>query len=126
MPLEINVAPRGADAMVIHLEGTLDARTSADLEKQVDAALVSAPPTLIFDLAHLKFISSAGLRVFAKARKVQKARGAIVLLVHLQPQIQEVFEIVKALPGEAIFTSVQEMDEYLLARQHAKLQEAGP
>jgi anti-sigma B factor antagonist len=35
----------------------------------------------------------------------------------LQPQIREVFEIVKALPGVSVFASVAEFDEYLTARQ---------
>jgi hypothetical protein len=35
----------------------------------------------------------------------------------MQPQIQEVFEIIKALPGVAIFKDMAEMDAYLAARQ---------
>jgi hypothetical protein len=39
--------------------------------------------------------------------------------VHLQPQIQEVFEIIKSLPGIAIFKDEAELDSYLAARQRA-------
>jgi anti-anti-sigma factor len=45
---------------------------------------------LVFDLAQLKFISSAGLRVFATARKTLKERGGQASFVQMQPQIQEV------------------------------------
>jgi hypothetical protein len=38
----------------------------------------------------------------------------------MQPQIQEVFEIIKALPGVAVFTSAVEMDQYLAARQRSR------
>jgi hypothetical protein len=37
----------------------------------------------------------------------------------MQPQIQEVFEIIRALPGIAVFKDVAELDEYLAARQRA-------
>ena len=74
---------------------------------------------LVFDLAQLKFISSAGLRVFSMARKQLKERGGQASFVHMQPQIQEVFEIIKALPGVAIFKDVAELDRYLAARQRS-------
>jgi hypothetical protein len=35
----------------------------------------------------------------------------------MQPQIQEVFEIMKSLPGVAVFKDVAELDQYLAARQ---------
>jgi anti-anti-sigma factor len=74
---------------------------------------------LIFDLADLKFVSSAGLRVFASTRKQLRERGGQASFVHLQPQIQEVFEIIKSLPGIAIFKDEAELDSYLAARQRA-------
>jgi anti-anti-sigma factor len=71
----------------------------------------------VFDLAQLKFISSAGLRVFGAARKTLKERGGQASIIHMQPQIQEVFEIMKSLPGVAVFKDVAEMDRYLARRQ---------
>jgi hypothetical protein len=41
------------------------------------------------------------------------------LFIHLQPQIREVFEIIKSLPAVAVFEDVVELDKYLAARQHA-------
>ena len=74
---------------------------------------------LAFDLAQLKFISSAGLRVFSTARKTLRERGGQVSFVNMQPQIQEVFEIMKSLPGVAVFKNVAELDSYLAARQRS-------
>ena len=74
---------------------------------------------VVFDLAQLKFISSAGLRVFTSTRKVLKERGGQASFINLQPQIQEVFEIMKSLPGVAIFKDVAELDRYLAARQRS-------
>jgi anti-sigma B factor antagonist len=121
MPLDIKIK-RAIDAhrhttLTVELGGSLDTATAPQLEKQLSAALDDQVKDLIFDLAKLTFISSAGLRIFASTRKVLKQRGEQVSFVHLQPQIQEVFEIVKALPGVSVFGSLAEFDEYLAVRQ---------
>lgn len=104
-------------AVTLKLNGSLDTATAPDLERQVALVLGAGVKDLIFDLADLKFISSAGLRVFATTRKQLNERGGQTSFVHMQPQIQEVFEIIKALPGVAIFKDVAELDRYLAARQ---------
>ena len=120
MPLEIQIQ-KGANPAnaTIKLIGSLDTSTAPDLEKQLGPLLGGPVKDLVFDLAQLKFISSAGLRVFATTRKTLRERGGQASFIHLQPQIQEVFDIIKSLPGVAIFKDVAEMDRYLAARQKA-------
>jgi anti-anti-sigma factor len=105
--------------VTVELSGSLDTVTAPDLEHDLAPVLAGPVKDLVFDLAALKFISSAGLRVFSVARKTLKERGGQTSFIHLQPQIQEVFEIMKSLPGVAVFKDVAEMDRYLAARQHA-------
>ena len=123
MPLEIqilkNVGAKDTGAVVVKLSGSLDTATSPDLERQLAPVLTSSIKDVVFDLEQLKFISSAGLRVFANARKALKERGGQASFVHMQPQIQEVFEIMKSLPGVAVFKDIAELDRYLVARQRA-------
>jgi anti-sigma B factor antagonist len=120
MPLEILVQKGTAEApTTVRLMGSLDTLTSPELEKQLAPLYSGGVRDIVFDLARLKFISSAGLRVFAASRKQLKERGGQASFIHLQPQIQEVFDIIKALPGVAIFKDVAEMDRYLAARQRA-------
>jgi hypothetical protein len=38
----------------------------------------------------------------------------------MQPQIQEVFEIIKSLPGVATFKDMAELDRFLAERQEAR------
>jgi anti-sigma B factor antagonist len=57
--------------------------------------------------------------VFSTTRKQLKERGGQASFIHLQPQIQEVFDIIKALPGVAVFKDVAELDRYLAARQRS-------
>jgi anti-sigma B factor antagonist len=125
MPLEIqipkNVAAQGA-AVTVKLIGSLDTATAPELERQLGPVLAGPVKDIVFDLSELKFISSAGLRVFSSTRKILKERGGQASFIHLQPQIQEVFEIMKALPGVALFKDVAELDSYLAARQRSHLQ----
>ena len=125
MPLEIQLqkgAAQNAGAVIVKLNGSLDTATAPDLEKQLAPVLAGPTKDIVFDLAQLKFISSAGLRVFASARKPLQSRGGKASFVNLQPQIQEVFEIMKSLPGVAVFKDMEELDRYLAARQRSHLQ----
>jgi anti-sigma B factor antagonist len=123
MPLEIqmqkNIGAQHAGAVTVKLSGSLDTVTAPELERQLAPVLASPIQDLVFDLAQLKFISSAGLRVFSMARKQIKERGGQTGFIHLQPQIKEVFEIIQSLPGVALFKDVAELDSYLAARQRA-------
>jgi anti-anti-sigma factor len=125
MPLEIqiqkDVAGQKAGAVTVKLTGSLDTATAPELERELAPVLSpqAGVKDLVFDLAALKFISSAGLRVFSNARKQLKERGGQASFVHMQPQIQEVFEIMKSLPGVAVFKDVAELDHYLATRQRS-------
>jgi len=122
MPLEIQIQKKlGVQdgAVTVNLTGSLDTATAPDLEKQLAPVLSAGAKDIVFDLAQLKFISSAGLRVFSTTRKALKERGGQASFVHMQPQIQEVFEIIKSLPGVSIFKDLAEFDAYLAVRQKA-------
>jgi anti-sigma B factor antagonist len=123
MPLEIqilqNIAAQNAGAITVKLIGSLDTATAPELERQLAPVLSGTAKDLVFDLAQLKFISSAGLRIFSMARKQLKERGGQASFVNMQPQIQEVFEIMKSLPGVAVFKDVDELDRYLARRQRS-------
>ncbi len=122
MPLEIQIQKKlGVQdgTVTVNLIGSLDTSTAPDLERQLAPVLSAGAKDIVFDLAQLKFISSAGLRVFSTTRKTLKERGGQASFVHMQPQIQEVFEIIKSLPGVSIFKDLAEFDRYLAVRQKA-------
>ncbi len=123
MPLEIQVlkdlSPHTTGAATVKLTGSLDTATAPELERHLAPLLGGDIRDIVFDLEQLKFISSAGLRVFSMTRKHLKQRGGQASFIHLQPQIQEVFDIMKALPGVAVFKDLAEMDRYLAARQRS-------
>jgi anti-anti-sigma factor len=93
--------------------GRLDTGTYPVLEERVDVVLRENPHTLVFDMEGLDYISSMGVRVIAKAQREMKAYNGKVILLNLQPQIQKVFDIIKALPSQQVFSSMGELDDYL-------------
>ena len=121
MSLDIQIKksldPARQDTVTVELQGSLDTATSPELERGLAPLLDGGVRQLVFDLAGLRVVSSAGLRVFGQARKRLRERGGQVCFVHMQPQIEEVFEIIKALPGLGVFRNNAELDEYLAARQ---------
>ena len=123
MPLEIqiqqNIGGQKTGAVTVKLTGSLDTATAPELERRLELVLAGPVKDLVFDLAQLKFILSAGYREFVKARKRLEQRGGRLAFVNLRPQIKEVFDIMASLPGVAIFESQAELDAYLAARQRS-------
>lgn len=121
MSLSIEMSPGEAGKQRVAIAGRLDTHTYADLDAQLAPVLTSDIQSLVLDLAGLEYISSAGVRSIFKARKAMAARGGKVVVVNPQPQIQKVFDVVKAVPMNEIFSSVAEADAYLDAMQQKVL-----
>ncbi len=75
------------------LSGRLDGLSSPELEQQVLALLTSDIRTLVFDLAALDYVSSAGLRIFILAAKKMKAAGGEARFVAPTSAVRNIFEI---------------------------------
>ena len=114
MALEIEITEVGLGGRRVALRGRLDTQTAPILDDRLEPLLESASVTaLLFDLAGLEYIGSAGIRVLARARKALDARGGGLAVAHLQPMVRAVFDIVKALPSVDVFSDDAELDAYL-------------
>ena len=113
MALTVVISDRDAATKLVTVVGKLDTTTSPQFDEDVAPALTSSASVTVLDLADLSYISSAGLRSVFKARKLMESKGGALLLVNVQPQVQKVFEIVKAMPVQTVFRSVTELDQYL-------------
>jgi anti-anti-sigma factor len=112
--LEIEITEVGLGGRRVALRGRLDTQTAPILDDRLGPLLDSAAVTaLLFDLAGLEYIGSAGIRVLARARKVLDARGGGLAVAHLQPMVRAVLDIVKALPSVDVFSDDAELDAYL-------------
>jgi anti-anti-sigma factor len=121
MDLSIHIEPPIDGHQRVALGGRLDTNSHAELDRHLAPILESTVRSLVLDLAHLDYISSAGIRSILRARKALAARHGKLLVVNPQPQIQKVFDVVKAVPLSEIFTSIAEADAYLDAMQRKVL-----
>lgn len=117
MELQVDINYRSNELCEILLTGSLDTDTASQLEEKLETVFDSASKELLFNMKKLDYVSSAGIKVIAMACRKMKEKGGEILTISMQPQIQKVFEIVKALPNLKMFKSWEEMDEYLDAMQ---------
>ena len=114
MELGIEITEIGHGGRRVALRGRLDSQTAPVLAERLDPLFESPAVTaLLFDLADLEYIGSAGIRVLARARKAIDARGGGLAVAHLQPMVRAVLDIVKALPSVDVFSDDAELDAYL-------------
>jgi anti-sigma B factor antagonist len=113
MALSIQVEEARSFTKTLRLAGRLDNETAADLDRELDKVLASAVKVLVFDLEKLEYTTSAGLRSFLRAQKSMGQRAGKVLFVNVQPPVQKVFDIVKAVDLATVFRNVKELDDYL-------------
>lgn len=113
MALKVRVTETRSFARTLHLEGRLDSETVAVLDRELDKVANSPASVIVFDLGDLEYISSAGLRSIFRTQKLMAGRGGRAVLANARPQVQKVFEIVKAADLGAVFSSIQELDQYL-------------
>jgi anti-anti-sigma factor len=117
MSLAIEIYKSDGGKCRIELKGRLDTNTAAEFDEKAASVDHKEYPIQVVDLAGLDYVSSAGVRSLFKARKNAHDAGGQLLLVHPQPQVKKVFDIIKALPSTSIFASQEEMDAYLDAMQ---------
>jgi anti-sigma B factor antagonist len=113
MELKVYTTEKQPGTFVIALIGSLDSNTYFQLAGRLDEVLASSPQTVIYDMQGLEYISSAGIREILRTIKALKPNGGKVLMTRMAPQIKKVFEIVRALPAQQIFASIEELDDYL-------------
>lgn len=77
--------------LTVALEGRLDTTTAPKLGEELRGS-VDGVSRLVFDLAKLEYISSAGLRVLLAMQKLMNRQGAM-LLRNVNEAVMEVFEV---------------------------------
>ena len=114
MAISVRIHPlRENGSQRVEVGGRLDTHTYSELDDRLTLVLSAKVESLVLDLAQLDYISSAGVRSIFRARKLLAARSGTLLIANAQPQVQKVFDIVKAVPLSEIFRSVEEADAYL-------------
>ncbi len=125
MSLTVTSKEGRVGVFVVSPVGSIDSDTHTILEKKVDSIVETSPTEIVFDMESVDYISSAGVRVVLKTKKVLKKNEGRVILMNLQPQIKKVFDIINALPSMTVFTSIRELDNYLDKMQRKVMGEEG-
>ena len=119
MALKVKTSTRGPGVIKISPIGSIDAHTYLVLEEKVNEVLKQPPDVIIFDMEFADYISSTGIRVLLKTKKALLETDGRMVFMNLQPQIQKVFDILKAIPTLKVFASLEELDSYLDVMQKA-------
>lgn len=88
--LDISKEQNG-NKLVVKLAGRLDTSTAPSLEEELKDA-TGGISELVFDMAGLEYISSAGLRVLLAMQKVMNAQGSMKI-TGANENIMEIFEV---------------------------------
>jgi anti-anti-sigma factor len=78
--------------LVIRVSGRLDGITSDALETEVRGRLQAGHARLVFDLAALEYISSAGLRVLMLVARALRGKGTLAVAAPI-PQVKQILDI---------------------------------
>ena len=89
--MTINELKEG-NKLTIALSGRIDTITAPELEQVINSGL-NGINELIFDLAELEYMSSAGLRVMLTAKKKMDTQGGKMTVCNVNETIMEIFEI---------------------------------
>ena len=116
MAIKVNIIKKEAGHVVVVVEGRLDTETAPQCEAGIKHLLMPSTKVLTFDLKHLDYISSMGLRVIIAAMKaIAKQKGRVVVR-NAQPPIAKVLEIAGLIPAD-IAESERSADIFLDAIQ---------
>lgn len=88
--MNINLSQDGS-TLIVAIDGRLDTRTAPELESTVKAS-IEGITDLVFDLAGLEYISSAGLRVLLSSQKTMNNQGTMVVK-NVNEDVNDIFEV---------------------------------
>ena len=89
--MTINVE-RDFELLALEITGRLDTTTAPNLEAVINE-LSSDTKELVFDVAELEYISSAGIRVLLGAYKKMNSNQGIMRIEKANATVREVFEM---------------------------------
>ena len=112
MPLNITVTKKEPGVFTISPVGSIDSETYAKLEREIEKIMEPLTKAIILNMEGVTFISSMGLGVIFKTKKIMEEKKGTLVMTNLKPNIKKIFDLVKAIPSW-MFETMEEADEYL-------------
>ena len=90
--LEVSTEQHPGQTRVV-LAGELDIASAPDLERELAAAEVDAPATLVLDLRRVEFIDSTGIRTLVAADERARSQGRRLAMVRGQNAVARILAV---------------------------------
>jgi anti-sigma B factor antagonist len=120
MSFTVDIQKHKLGGYIVKLAGHLDAVTHIEFEETITPYLQERPFVVVLDMTELNYVSSAGFRVIYKTWKIVGKYDGKFLMAHINPRIKTVMDTIKSLPGEHVFSCMEQVDEYLEGKKENK------
>src|ERR1700690_516512 len=93
--VSISEHPQNKDITLLAVKGFIDTTTAPEFEKKFLSVLGDKKFKLVVDLKDVNYISSAGWGIFiSEIKRIRNQKGDLVL-VGMNPEVSEVFELLE-------------------------------
>jgi anti-sigma B factor antagonist len=99
--------------IILHLDGRLDAATSAILEKKIDALIGEKKYIIYLDCLQINYLSSAGMRLLLAAAKKLKAKKGFLALFSVNEDMMDIIQLAGFEKILLIFETQQDAFQYV-------------
>jgi anti-sigma B factor antagonist len=95
--ISISLAETGQERSVseVRVDGVIDTLTAGELEEVIDSLLKRGRYRIVFDLAGVDYISSAGWGIFISHIKEVRSAGGDIKLAGMIPNVFEIYELLE-------------------------------
>lgn len=90
--MDITIKNEGEKTFVT-LNGRIDTTNADQFQADIQPLMTSPKPNIDIDCAGMTYTSSQGLRIFLSLQKSVLARGGKMVMINMNPQVKEVFDI---------------------------------
>ena len=78
---------------MVRLDGRLDTSNVEQFQQDIAPLMQGEKPNIEIDCTGMTYTSSQGLRMFLMMQKSVMSRGGKMVMIHMNPQVKEVFDI---------------------------------
>jgi anti-anti-sigma factor len=110
--IKLENAPGIEGCLILILDGRIDTDNSAYFQKHVQKLVQAGFMRLIFNCAGLNYVSSTGIGSFTSFLKILKPKGGDLVLLEIQPKVNEVFQLLGFSQFFAIKKSLEEAIDF--------------
>ena len=111
--MEITVVEHSTGAVVVALQGVVDAHTTSVVRARIDQVLDGGATRMVLDLQEVPFLDSAGLAILVSAQKRAKEINGNVVLIW--PRDEGVQRILRLTRFDKVFRITGSVDEAIEA-----------